>query len=126
MSNQVQNSVKSSKIASNVVSNSNKSIQSRSLAGKFDFSKATKVAMKQTYHAKDYHLKCGKKCDFGFCFHGHNHCHWSHSCWCAPCNCYCNYCPSTCCYYWWCVEDQCWYPYGYCPVAYVKVYNFCW
>jgi hypothetical protein len=33
-----------------------------------------------TYTGKDYHLKYGTKYDFGYCFKGYDHYHWSYRC----------------------------------------------
>ena len=67
-----------------------------------------------------------KKCDFGFCFYGKSCRHWEYRCWQPSCGCYFYYCPYTCCDYWLCVEDDCYYPVGFCPVAYRVKYKFGW
>lgn len=67
------------------------------------------------YTAKDYNLKFGKKCDFGWCFKGKCHDHWSCCCWFGQYGCNCYWCPCTLCWYYFCVPDDCWYPVTYCP-----------
>jgi hypothetical protein len=65
--------------------------------------------------SKTYHLTHGEKHDFGWCFKGYNHDHWTCRCWSDRCGCYCNWCPCTCCWFYFCVPDGCWYPVSYCP-----------
>lgn len=64
---------------------------------------------------KDYHLKCGKKFWFGYCYSGKHHCHWSDCCWWDSYGCYVYWCPSICVWYYWCEPDECFYPVTYCP-----------
>jgi hypothetical protein len=70
--------------------------------------------------------KSYKKCDFGYCFSGKSCCHWEYKCWQPLYGCYFFYCPYTYCDYWFCVEDDCYYPVGFCPVAYRVKYKFVW
>ena len=68
------------------------------------------VMNKGFYKGGDYHLKCGTKTAFGYCYPGKVHCHWHHCIW-DPCfSCHYFYCPSTCGYYYWCATDVCYYP----------------
>jgi hypothetical protein len=64
---------------------------------------------------KDYHKKFAEKHDYGYCYHGKDHCHWSYCCWDDCCGCYFYYCPCTCVYYYYCVPDCCFYPVTYVP-----------
>ena len=67
------------------------------------------------YTAKDYNIKFGKKCDFGWCYKGKHHDHWTCCCWLDECGCTCYWCPCTLVWYYYCVPDNCWYPVSYCP-----------
>jgi len=66
-------------------------------------------------NAKDYHLQHARKHHYGFCYHGHQHHHWSHRCWFDQYGCHCHWCPAVRCWYYWCAWDSCWYPVSYCP-----------
>ena len=67
------------------------------------------------YTAKDYNLKFGKKYDFGWCYKGKYHDHWTCCCWLDECGCTCYWCPCTLVWYYYCVPDDCWYPVTYYP-----------
>jgi hypothetical protein len=69
---------------------------------------------------------CWKKCDFGYCFPSKACCHWEYKYWVPACGFYAYYCPYTYIEYWYCVEDDCYYPKGYCPIAYRAKYTFVW
>lgn len=69
----------------------------------------------QAHCAPNYHLQCGVKCSFGYCYKGCDHCHWSYQCYSPQYCCTIFYDPCTCCYYYWCVRDCCYYPVSYCP-----------
>ena len=83
------------------------------------FSKSLKFDKVQNltpkYTAKDYNLKFGKKCDFGWCFKGKCHDHWTCCCYIVDYGCNCFWCPCTLVWYYYCVPDDCWYPVTYCP-----------
>jgi len=64
---------------------------------------------------KNYHLRCGTKFDYGYCYHGFNHCHWSYCCFDRYLGCYTYWCPCTCSYYYYCQPYECFYPVTYCP-----------
>ena len=72
------------------------------------------TTLKPTFTGKDYNLKFGTKCDFGFCYKGFQQCHWSYCCWWAPCGCNCYWDPCVLCYYYYCTPDGCWYPISHC------------
>ena len=63
----------------------------------------------------NYHLTNGVKKNFGYCYNGFNHNHWSHSCWVPHYGCNCYWCPCATAWYYWCAFDGCWYPVSYCP-----------
>ena len=72
--------------------------------------------MNQSYYTGgDYHTKYGTKMSYGYCYPGKLHSHWHHCIW-DPCfNCNYFYCPSACCYYYWCEGDYHWFvDYGTC------------
>jgi hypothetical protein len=71
--------------------------------------------LKPTVTSKDYHLTHATKYDFGYCFKGYEHRHWTHCCYFSQYGCNCNWCPCTCCWYYYCVPDCCWYPVTHCP-----------
>lgn len=92
------------------------------LNAKFDFKGEKFILNKDFYKGMDYHLKFGTKCAWGWCYHGHHHCHWHHSIWDPCCGCYYYYDPCCSSYYYWCETDVCYYPcwwfVSYCDTYY--------
>lgn len=76
-----------------------------------------------SYHKSytNYHLDYGTKFKGGYFYKGKEHSHWSYHCYDKRYGCECYYCPCTCCYYYWCQPDDCYYPVSYCPHG-----KYCW
>jgi hypothetical protein len=68
------------------------------------------ILNKHCYTGTDYCHKFGVKCAWGWCYHGHHHCHWHHCIWDPCCHCYYYYDPCCSCYYYWCATESCYYP----------------
>jgi hypothetical protein len=64
---------------------------------------------------KNYHLNHGRQFNWGWCFQGRHHNHWSFCYHDHRYGCYLYYCPCTCGYFYWCETDVCYYPISYCP-----------
>jgi hypothetical protein len=64
-----------------------------------------------SYH--DYHMTHGTKFKDGYFYKGHDHYHWTHRYWWGKYGCYTYYCPSSCCWYYWYQQDNCYYPCSY-------------
>ncbi len=71
--------------------------------------------MKGVAKNSKYHLKHGTKFHHGWFYKGHHHHHWSHRCWNSYCRCWCFWDPCVECYYYFCGQDDCYYPMDYCP-----------
>jgi hypothetical protein len=54
----------------------------------------------------------GERFSYGYRFRGHDH-NWSYSRWFNNYGGYCYYDSYTSCYYFWCQEDDCYYPTSY-------------
>ena len=80
------------------------------LNAKFGFKGEKFILNAGVFKGADYHLKYGVKCAWGYCYHGHHHCHWHHCIWDPCCSCYYYYDPCCSCYYYWCESDVCYYP----------------
>ena len=81
-----------------------------SLNAKMDFKGQKFILNNNFFKGNDYHLKFGVKHSWGWCYHGHHHCHWHHSIWDPCCGCYYYYDPCCSCYYYWSGSDNCYYP----------------
>ena len=92
-----------------------KTVTGTAKGGQTKTGQGTTQNLKPKYTGKDYNLKFGKKYDFGWCYKGKHHDHWSHCCWFGQYGCNCYWCPCTLCWYYYCVPDNCWYPVTYCP-----------
>jgi hypothetical protein len=97
---------------------------------RLDVVRNSRIVVNQSRQGQSFHLShCPSKFkqhSFGFCFHGKACGHWQHKCWVPTYGCYFYYCPYTLVEYWYCVEDDCYYPVGYCPIAYRVKYKFAW
>jgi hypothetical protein len=65
--------------------------------------------------SKSYYKDHARHNRHGYFYHGRHHDHWSYFCfdWRYGCRVY--YDPGVCCYYYYCVPDDCYYPVSYCP-----------
>lgn len=63
----------------------------------------------------NYHTRYGVKRNYGFCYRGQNHHHWTYKCWVPTYGCHVYWDPCLRCYYYWCTPDNCWYPVTHCP-----------
>lgn len=97
-------------------------VKAANLNAKFNFNGQKFILNKNVYNGMDYHLKFGAKCAWGYCYHGHHHCHWHHCVWDPCCGCYYYYDPCCSCYYYWCETEVCYYPcwwfVSYCDTYY--------
>ena len=80
----------------------------------FTGKKIVRLKHKYVHH---YHLKFGKRFQFGYKYVGKVHHHWTKKIWIAKYGTYCNYCPHTHKLYYWCAPHGCFYPVSYCPTG---------
>jgi hypothetical protein len=64
---------------------------------------------------KSHHNSHARHNRHGHFYHGRHHDHWSYFCWDGRYGCRVYYDPGVCCYYYYCVPDDCYYPVTYCP-----------
>jgi hypothetical protein len=66
----------------------------------------------------NYHIDHGSRMRDGrYFYRGRDHHHWTYRYWYGRYGCYCYYCPSTCCWYYWYQKDDCYYPVSYINTA---------
>ncbi len=54
--------------------------------------------------------------NWGYAYQGRTWHHWEYTkVWSRQYGCYCNYCPYTYTWYYWCKPDLAWYPLSHCP-----------
>jgi hypothetical protein len=54
-------------------------------------------------------------------YRGREHYHWTKKVYFEKYGCHCYWDPYICCYYYFCVPDDCYYPIDYCPYG-----KYCW
>jgi hypothetical protein len=62
-----------------------------------------------------YFTSHARKFEHGYYYSGRYHNHWSYHCWDWRYGCRLYYDPGLCCYFYYCVPDNCYYPVTYCP-----------
>jgi hypothetical protein len=73
-----------------------------------------------SFRPSNYHVTYGKSFNHGYFYPGKYH-NWSYHFWDRRYGCNLYYDSALCCYYYYCVPDQCYYPVSYCPY---RIYNW--
>ena len=77
---------------------------------------AKSIAPAKTTTAKNEPAKFdGVKFDNGYFYKGKNHDHWGPIRWDLRYGCYCFWDPCVASWYYWCEQDNCYYPVSFCP-----------
>ncbi len=58
----------------------------------------------------NYHSQYGTRFSKGYYYSGRNHSHWTYRCFWSQYGCDCYWCPSTCCWYYFCEPRDCYLP----------------
>jgi hypothetical protein len=69
----------------------------------------------------NYYSTYARRSEHGYYYPGRNHYHWSYNCWDRRYGCRLYFDPGLCCYFYFCVPDDCYYPVTYCPY---RVYSW--